>query len=145
MNRIIPLVCVFPFLLSGCEFPLLPSSIYYSGPEQGALLVPADEPVVQAPQILELTVVNGKTTKQEIINAIGTPDSMINGTDLQGREETNMIYSFNNYDPNMTKVFCRIKLFEKDGTTWNEVLGQGKFHSVLFTIQKGVVQSTTLM
>ena len=141
MNRIIPLICVFPFLLSGCEL----FSLFDNEPERRIVYVPVEEPVVQKTQMLELTVVDGKTTKQEIINAIGTPDSMINGTDIKGRDETDMIYNFQNYDPNKDKVFCRIRLTEKDGTVWNEVLGQGKFHSVLFTIQKGVVQSTTLM
>lgn len=140
MNKFIPLICVFPFLLSGCEL----FSLFGNEPEQRIVYVPVAEPVVQKTQMLELTVIDGKTTKQEIINAIGTPNSMINGTDFQGREETDMIYYFQNYDPNKDKVFCRIRLIEKDGTVWNEVLGQGKFHSVLFTIQKGVVQSTTL-
>lgn len=143
MYRIIPLICVFPFLLSGCL--MLPSALFDIEPEQRTVYVPVAEPVVQKTQMLELTVIDGKTTKQEIINAIGTPDTMLNGTDIKGRAETNMIYYFQNYDPNKDKVFCRIKLIEKDGTVWNEVLGQGKFHSVLFTIQKGVVQSTTLL
>lgn len=143
MNKFIPLICVFPFLLSGCL--LLPSSLFDNEPEQRIVYVPVAEPAVQKTQMLELTVVDGKTTKQEIINAIGTPDTMLNGTDIKGRAETDMIYNFQNYDPNKDKVFCRIKLIEKDGTVWNEVLGQGKFHSVLFTIQKGVVQSTTLL
>jgi len=138
MNRIIPLVCVFPFLLSGCAFPLLPSSIYYSGPEQGALLVPADEPVVQEPQVLELAVIEGKTTKQEVINALGTPQTMAN----LGNNEQTMVY----YYIKSQNVICRIKLREKDGTVWNEVLGEreGAINSVQFILKRGVVQSVNL-
>ena len=124
---------------------MLPSALFDIEPEQRTVYVPVAEPVVQKTQMLELTVVDGKTTKQKIINALGTPDSMINDTDIKGRPETLMVYYFQNYDPNKDKVFCRIRLTEKDGTTWNEVLGQGKFKAVMFTIQKGVVQSTTLL
>jgi len=136
MNRIIPLICAFQFLLSGCAFPLLPSSIYYSGPERKAFADPVDEPVVQAPQVLELTVIEGKTTKQEVINALGTPKSMIN----IGNNEQMMIY----YYIKGQNVICRLKLKQKDGTVWNEVLGDGNLKSVNFTVKRGIVQTADL-
>ena len=62
MNRIIPLICVFPFLLSGCL--MLPSALFDIEPEQRTVYVPVAEPVVQKTQLLEPTVIDGKTTKQ---------------------------------------------------------------------------------
>lgn len=116
MNKSILLICAFPFLLSGCL--LLPSSLFDNEPEQRTVYVPVAEPVVQAPQVLELTVIEGKTTKQEVINALGTPKSMFN---LTGNEQL-MVYYFSEY----TKLLCWLRLTQKDGTVWNDVLGQGK-------------------
>ena len=138
MNRIIPFLCVFTLLLSGCAFPLLPSSIYYSGPERKAFADPVGEPVVQAPQVLELTVIEGKTTKQEIINALGTPKSIANIGDNEEMMDYYYIKSQN--------VICRLKLRQKDGTVWNEVLGdsEGKVSWVYFSLKRGIVQSVDL-
>ena len=133
MNRIIPFLCVFTLLLSGCAFPLLPSSIIYSGPERKAFADPVGEPVVQAPQVLELTVIEGKTTKQEIINALGTPKSMFN---LTGNEQL-MVYYFSEY----TKLLCWLRLTQKDGTVWNDLLGQGKVSSLQITVKGGIVRT----
>lgn len=134
MNRIIPLICAFPFLLSGCL--MLPSSLFDFEPEQRTVYVPVEEPVVQAPQVLELTVIEGKTTKQEVINALGTPKSMTN----IGNNEQMMIY----YYIKGQNVICRLKLKQKDGTVWNEVLGDGNLKSVNFTVKRGIVQTADL-
>ena len=138
MNKIIPLVCVFPFLLSGCL--MLPSALFdfEPEPERRDAFVTASEPVVQEPQVLELAVIEGKTTKQEVINALGTPQTMAN----LGNNEQTMVY----YYIKSQNVICRIKLREKDGTVWNEVLGEreGAINSVQFILKRGVVQSVNL-
>ena len=89
--------------------------------------------MVQAPQVLELTVIEGKTTKQEIINALGTPKSMFN---LTGNEQL-MVYYFSEY----TKLLCWLRLTQKDGTVWNDVLGQGKVSSLQITVKGGIVRT----
>ena len=136
MNKIIPLVCVFPFLLSGCL--MLPSALFdfEPEPERRDAFVTVAEPVIQEPQVLELTVIEGKTTKQEIINALGTPKSMVN----IGKNEQMMVY----YYIKGQNVICRLTLKERDGTVWNEVLGEGELKSANFHLKKGIVQSVNL-
>lgn len=117
---------------------MLPSALFdfEPEPERRDAFVTAAEPVVQAPQVLELTVIEGKTNKQDIINALGTPKSIMN----VGNNEQMMIY----YYIEGQNVVCRLTLKEKDGTVWNEVLGEGNLKSVLFTLKKGIVQSANL-
>ena len=59
-----------------------------------------------------------------------------------GNNEQTMVY----YYIKSQNVICRIKLREKDGTVWNEVLGEreGAINSVQFILKRGVVQSVNL-
>ena len=57
-----------------------------------------------------------------------------------GNNEQMMIY----YYIKGQNVICRLKLKQKDGTVWNEVLGDGNLKSVNFTVKRGIVQTADL-
>lgn len=64
---------------------------------------------VQQPQIVEVAIVEGKTTKQEILDALGTPDKL---------SETSLTYNYMGKN-----TICQLSLTQKDGTKFNIELG----------------------
>lgn len=66
---------------------------------------------VSEPQYVELTLIEGKTTKQEIIDALGMPKSM-SGISLD--------YQFKD------DIKAKLQLIFKDGTKFNVILGDGE-------------------
>ena len=48
-----------------------------------------------------------------------------------------MVYYFSEY----TKLLCWLRLTQKDGTVWNDVLGQGKVSSLQITVKGGIVRT----
>lgn len=66
---------------------------------------------VEEPQVLQVKIVEGKTTKQEVIDALGMPKSLSTGS---------MSYYFDN-----NKSICKLSWVQKDGTTINVILGKG--------------------
>ena len=79
-------------------------------------MVVSQQQVVAVPeyQYVDATLIEGKTTKQEVLDALGMPES-INNSSLDyrygGRE--------NKY------LRARLRIIQKDGTEFNVILGDG--------------------
>lgn len=66
-------------------------------------------------QYIDLTIIEGKTTKQEILDAAGIPDDI---------SESSMTYSvYKNKD-----IKIKLQLVQKDGTRINTIVGNGEKH-----------------
>ena len=66
-------------------------------------------------QYVDLTIIEGKTTKQEILDAAGIPDDI---------SESSMTYSvYKNKD-----IKIKLQLVQKDGTRINTIVGDGEKH-----------------
>lgn len=90
---------------------------------QGCSMMPQSKPVqhevvpVKQDQILSVTIIEGKTTKKEIIDALGTPSSL---------------YSSSIGYTNKDGVVYQIHLIQKDGTQLDyELVGGTLVQSVL--------------
>lgn len=70
---------------------------------------------VKQKQVLSMTIVEGKTTKQEILNTLGDPNIMAQG-------------GFSYHRTNTTSY--RIHLVQKDGTNFDFEVAEGKNYSM---------------
>ena len=92
--------------------------------------------VVPVPEVqyIDLTIVEGKTTKQEILDAAGTPDS------ISDSSMTYRVYRNKN-------IKIKLELVQKDGTRINAIVGDDEKHTKILiffnVIYKGSTSYTT--
>lgn len=92
--------------------------------------------VIPVPEIqyIDLTIIEGNTTKQEILDTVGMPDDI-----------NNFWMSYNVYKNKDTKI--KLKLIQKDGTRINTIVGHNEKHrgiTIYFTtVYKGNKSYTT--
>ena len=104
-NKLLPaaIFLLIAFMLPGC-FPQ-PQQI------QKTIAIPEI-------QYVDATLIEGKTTKQEILNIFGMPESI---------DATELSYSYGNY--NNKYLQARLRIIQKDGTEFNVILGDGLKYS----------------
>lgn len=73
---------------------------------------------ISQPQIFEITINEKTTTKEEIIDVLGMPDSI----------ENNLDYTFERDKK------CKVHLIKKDGTVWNVILGDNEKFRKMFIV-----------
>lgn len=96
------LILSFSLMLSAC-YTLRKSDVQHN-------TVPVPEV-----QYIDLTIIEGKTTKQEILDAAGIPDDI---------SESSMTYSvYKNKD-----IKIKLQLVQKDGTIINTIVGEDEKH-----------------
>ena len=96
------LILSFSLMLSAC-YTLRKSDVQHN-------TVPVPEV-----QYIDLTIIEGKTTKQEILDAAGIPDDI---------SESSMTYSvYKNKD-----IKIKLQLDQKDGTRINTIVGEDEKH-----------------
>ena len=96
------LILSFSLMLSAC-YTLRKSDVQHN-------TVPVPEV-----QYIDLTIIEGKTTKQEILDAAGIPDDI---------SESSMTYSvYKNKD-----IKIKLQLVQKDGTRINTIVGEDEKH-----------------
>ena len=96
------LILSFSLMLSAC-YTLRKSDVQHN-------TVPVPEV-----QYIDLTIIEGKTTKQEILDAAGIPDDI---------SESSMTYSvYKNKD-----IKIKLQLVQKDGTRINTIVGKDEKH-----------------
>ena len=96
------LILSFSLMLSAC-YTLRKSDVQHN-------TVPVSEV-----QYIDLTIIEGKTTKQEILDAAGIPDDI---------SESSMTYSvYKNKD-----IKIKLQLVQKDGTRINTIVGEDEKH-----------------
>ena len=111
-------------------FPLMMSACYtLKKPEVQHNTIPVPEV-----QYIDLTIIEGKTTKQEILDTVGMPDDI-----------NNYWMSYDVYENKNIKI--KFKLIQKDGTKINTIVGYDEKHrsiTIYFTtIYKGNTSYTT--
>ena len=96
------LILSFSLMLSAC-YTLRKSDVQHN-------TVPVPEV-----QYIDLTIIEGKTTKQEILDAAGIPDDI---------SKSSMTYSvYKNKD-----IKIKLQLVQKDGTRINTIVGEDEKH-----------------
>lgn len=96
------IMLLIAFILPGCSAPQKPQQV---------------QRVVPVPQVqfVEATLIEGKTTKQEVLDVFGMPEDI--GTSLD--------YKFKG------DMKARLTIVQKDGTTYNVILGDGEKYNRL--------------
>ncbi|MDL2329996.1 hypothetical protein LJC71_09705 [Desulfosarcina sp. OttesenSCG-928-A07] len=94
-----------PLLCSGC-FP------QKQAPVEQKKVIPVPEI-----QYIDATLIEGKTTKQEVLDALGMPESI---------SATSLSYRYG--DRNNKNLRARLRIVQKDGTELNVILGDGLKH-----------------
>lgn len=95
--------CLVVFVLLGC------SALQESHQIQRIVPVPQV-------QFVEATLIEGKTTKQEVLDIFGMPEEIDNSLD----------YTFRSGD-----IKVRLSIIQKDGTKYNVILGPGEKYTKL--------------
>lgn len=118
------LIIIFTYNISGCGIYKLRT------PEKRIeTVIPIEEP-----QEFFISVTEGKTNKQQIIEALGMPDEL---------NESWISYSFRK-----AGEICRLNLNQKDGTVLNIILGNGhKYRGARFHLDEGqpnIVKSVSI-
>ncbi len=114
------LSCVF--LLSGC-YTLQKPDVQHN--------------VIATPEVqyIDLTIIEGKTTKKEILDRVGIPDDI---------NESKIAYKLYKGDRD---IKIKLELIQKDGTRINTIVGKNEMHkslSIFFTVvYKGNTSYTT--
>jgi len=90
-------------MLPGCSTPQKPQYVQRTIP-------------VPEIQYVEATLIEGKTTKQEVLDALGMPDSA---------SDSSLSYSYNH---NNMYLHAKLHIIYKDGTELNVILGHGLKH-----------------
>ncbi len=115
------LILSFSLMLSAC-YTLRKSDVQHN-------TVPVPEV-----QYIDLTIIEGKTTKQEILDAAGIPDDI---------SESNITYEVYRHKD----IKIKLHLIQKDGTKINTIVGDEEKHQsilIFFTvIYKGNTSYTT--
>lgn len=99
MNRYVTLYIILFLIL------FMQSCTVYETRKPAQHIIPVEEN-----QEFSISIIEGKTTKQEVIDALGMPDSI---------SEFSLAYRFRGKD------ICKLTLVQKDGSIFNVLLGTG--------------------
>lgn len=119
-------------LLICCSFLFSVACSYLPATQTAHEVVPVKEP-----EVIELAVIDGKTTKQQIIDALGTPSSF---------SDNSLTYR---YDMGADKIL-KLSVTQKDGTKFDVTIGprkQDKARDVIFFMDyknKNILDSTSV-
>lgn len=116
---------VFLLSLSGCTEPPR---------QQRAIVVEYTPPPAPTIEYLDATIAEGKTTKAQIIEALGEPNDFGTGDDY-----TYTVYSASNYPKN---VIMRIRFVQRDGIDMAKTFNKG--YVIIYYTNKGVVRNFSL-
>ena len=87
------------------------------------------EPEKSEPQYIDISIIEGKTTKQEIMNILGMPD------DINTDSLTYDVYKHN--------IKVRIHLVQQDGTTINTIIGDNEKYKYMSIYCKTIYRNNT--
>ena len=110
---------IFTLVFAGCSHPTY---------------VPVQQQTipVQETQYVDATLVAGKTTKQYVLDTLGTPGSV---------SDRSLSYQF--YGKKMKNTNARLSITMKDGTNYNLIFGEKEQHRflIIYFDKKGIIDS----